>query len=336
VATLLTGVGYIGATLLRRLAERGDGGEDVAPVVAVDNFFSTPREQVEAALPSGALLIEGDVADPQVIARAFDALGPLSTNQHSSVVYHLAAQPSASIALRQPEVTEHSNLVGARVVLQAALERGARVVFGGSFRVYGDDLIGQTIDEQTPYGRVGDLSHLSKIYVEQLARMLGVPFIAVRLGVTYGWSPIMKTTPAFMTVPNLFCQRTAQGEVLEVLEDRPLAFIHVRDAADALIESARILAQSQQPWQVVNAAPQVATIGQVARTVQRLAEDRGTQVSINGAATSEAGFRVISQLDDKGFTPHHTLASGLGDVLDHFLKLKFQLQLQLKRKPGAR
>jgi nucleoside-diphosphate-sugar epimerase len=160
----------------------------------------------------------------------------------------------------------------------------------------------------------------------------------VRLGVTYGWSPIMKTTPAFMTVPNLFCQRAAQGQVIEVLEDRPLAFIHVRDAADALIESARILAQSQQPWQVVNAAPQVATIGQVARTVQRLAEDRGTQVSINGAATSEAGFRVISQLDDKGFTPHHTLASGLGDVLDHFLKLKLQLQLQLKRKrkPGAR
>ena len=135
------------------------------------------------------------------------------------------------MAAREPDVTERSNLVGARVVLEAARERGARVVFGGSFRVYGDNLVGQCVDEQTAYGRVGDLSHLSKIYVEQLARMIGVHFASVRLGVTYGLSPIMKNTPAFMTVPNLFCQRAANGEVLQVLEDRPLAFIHVEDAA---------------------------------------------------------------------------------------------------------
>ena len=125
------------------------------------------------------------------------------------------------------------------MLLEAVRERGARVVFGGSFRVYGDDLVGASVDEDTPYGRVGDLSHLSKIYVEQLARMLGVPFVSVRLGVTYGLSPIMKSTPSFMTVPNLFCRRAARDETLQVLEDRPVAFIHVDDAADALLSCRR-------------------------------------------------------------------------------------------------
>jgi nucleoside-diphosphate-sugar epimerase len=311
VATLLTGVGYIGATLLRRLAERGG---QAAPVVAFDNFFSTSRDQVAAALPQGTQLIEGDVADPTAVAHAFDALG-----QHDVVVYHLAAQPSAAIAARDPEITERSNMLGARVVLEAAHGRQARVVFGGSFRVYGDELIGQTVDERTPYGRVGDLSHLSKLYVEQLARMIGVPFVSVRLGVTYGLSPIMKTTPAFMTVPNLFCQRATQGEVLQVLEDRPIAFIHVRDAADALVVSADRQARTQQLWDVVNAAPEVATIGQVARAVQRQAQARGTWARIQGAAASEATFGIQSCLNAEGFAPSHTLSDSLGEVLDFFV-----------------
>jgi nucleoside-diphosphate-sugar epimerase len=300
VATLLTGAGYIGAALLRRL--------DDSPVVVLENYFCTPRDAVQSALPPRATLIEGDVADPDTVARAFAALpdAPIT-------VFHLAAQPSASIAARDPAVTERSNLVGARVLLEAARDRDARVVFGGSFRVYGDDLTGAPVDETTPYGRVGDLSHLSKVYVEQLARMLGVRFVSVRLGVTYGRSPIMKTTPSFMTVPNLFCQRAVRGEPLLVLEDRPMAFIHVDDAAAALVTSADV---AESGWHAVNAAPEVATIGEVARTVQRLARERGVQVRIDGEVATQAAFEVRSDLQVQR---RHTLATGLVDVLDYFL-----------------
>ena len=307
---MLTGAGYIGATLLRRLAQAGGA---VAPVVVLENFYSTPRESVEAAVPAGTQLLEGDVAEPADVARAFDALGPADQD---TVVYHLAAQPSAAMASRDPAITERTNLVGARVLLEAARERGAHVVFGGSFRVYGDELTGQCVDEDTGYGRVGDLSHLSKVYVEQLARMIGGRFTSVRLGVTYGLSPIMKTTPAFMTVPNLFCQRAIEGEVLQVLEDRPMAFIHVQDAAHALLIAA---ATGEAPWQVFNAAPEVATIGQVARTVQRLLQERGAWARVQGAGSSDAEFQVRSRLP---LEPRYTLHSGLGDVLDYFLRLR--------------
>jgi nucleoside-diphosphate-sugar epimerase len=303
VATLLTGVGYLGAVLLRRLAERRER------VVALENFFCTSPAAVHAALPRGTTLIEGDVAEPADVARAFDCAG---TAGEPLTVVHLAAQPSAAIAAREPALTERTNLVGARLVLEAARDRRARVVFGGSFRVYGDELLGQTVDEDTPYGRVGDLSHLSKVYVEQLARMLGGTFVSVRLGVVYGLSPIMKRDAPFMTVPNLFCQRAVKGEVLQVLEDRPLAFVHVDDAAQALLDA---MDSPLTGWTVVNAAPEVATIGQLARIVQRLAHERGCWVRLHGAASSEATFSVTSRSTRK---PTRSLADGLGDVLDYF------------------
>jgi nucleoside-diphosphate-sugar epimerase len=304
VAVLLTGLGYIGAALTQRLAQRGER------VVALENFYCTPRE---AVLRTRADLIEGDVADPADVARLFDAA------PDATLLFHLAAQPSASVAANDPDTTERTNLTGARLVLERAARRGIPVVFGGSFRVYGDELeSNQIVDEQTPYGRVADLSHLSKIYIEQLARMLGGAFVSVRLGVAYGVSPIMKTAPAFMTVPNLFCKLAACGEDLHVLQDRPLAFIHVADAAEALLFAADRLARSAG-YDVVNAAPEVMTVGQLARTVQRLAQARGTWARLQGESASEAGFQVASRLD--GFEPKRHLAEALGEVLDYFLNL---------------
>ena len=303
MAVLLTGLGYVGAALAQRLAERGER------VVALENFFCTRRESL-AHIP--AHLIEGDVARPSDVARLFDAAAD------ASVVFHLAAQPSAAIAVRDPETTERTNLTGSRIVLQAAADRGIPVVFGGSFRVYGDAFSAHAIvTEETPYGRVGDLSHLSKIYVEQLARMVGGEFVSVRLGVVYGLSPVMKTVPAFMTVPNLFCQRAACGEVLQVHEDRPMAFVHVGDAVDALLLAADRVVRTGG-YQIVNAAPEVVRIGHLARVVQQLAQARGRSVRIQSASASQACFCVSSNLER--FQPMHAVADSLGEVLDFFLE----------------
>lgn len=315
VAILLTGVGYIGAALLRRLAVEAPD----EPIVAIENYFCTPRADVERALPRRATLIEGDVADAATVQRAFD-IAVQATPAREVTVFHLAAQPSAGIAARDPDVTERSNLTGARVVLSAARTAHAQVVFGGSFRVYGDDLAGQTVTEATPYGTVGDLSHLSKIYVEHLARMLGVRCVSVRLGVTYGVSPIMKTDPAFMTVPNVFCQRAAHGDALQVHEDRAVAFVHVDDAARALIAAAR-LGERRDAFQAVNAAPEVMRIADLARLVERLAAARGLATTVTEPAPSsrrDPNYAVVSRLGSD--FPARTLDSHLGAVLDLFIE----------------
>jgi nucleoside-diphosphate-sugar epimerase len=310
VVALLTGVGYIGAELVRRLLLLGE------PVVGLDDFSSTPRGAVPIA--DGFTLIEGDVADPTAVQRAFECARSLSDEPPR--VYHLAAQPSATLADREPLRTERSNLMGARVLLEAARERGSGVVFGSSSRVYGDDLAGQVVTEDTPYGRVGDLSHLSKVYVEQLGRMLGLPFVSVRLGIAYGRAAVVKTDPWLMTVPNLFCLRAVRGEPLRVLVDRPLAFVHVADAARALLVAGdRLEDRGDAAWQVVNAAPEVATIGTVAEHVRRLGATHGLDVRIENVRPASDTFTMRSQLDRQGFRSERSLADGLAGMLAHFL-----------------
>jgi nucleoside-diphosphate-sugar epimerase len=159
------------------------------------------------------------------------------------------------------------------------------------------------------------------VYVEQLARMLGVPFVSVRLAVIYGLAPLTKSEAPFMTVANLFCQRAVVGEPLEVLENRELAFIHVSDAARALL--AALDFPTQPVWQAVNAAAEVLSISQVAHIVQRAVHTRNRFVRIHGANDTLAApaYTVSSRLDDVGFVVHHTMEESIPGVLDHFLQL---------------
>jgi nucleoside-diphosphate-sugar epimerase len=105
-----------------------------------------------------------------------------------------------------------------------------------------------------------------------------------------------------------------------VVEDRPLGFIHVQDAVAALLLAGERGARPGGGWQVVNAAPEVATVGQVARLVQRVAERRrpGQRVAIEGASASEATFRVRSRLP---LQPAHRLddEASLAEVFDYFV-----------------
>lgn len=94
-----------------------------------------------------------------------------------------------------------------------------------------------------------------------------------------------------------------------------MAFIHVDDAVEALLRAAAL---EGADWQAVNAAPEIATIGQVARTVERLMRRRGLSARTLGTTASEATFEVRSRL---ALQPRHSLESGLDDVLDYFCRL---------------
>ncbi len=95
-----------------------------------------------------------------------------------------------------------------------------------------------------------------------------------------------------------------------------MGFIHVADAARALLAALEMAAAD--PWQVVNAAPEVLSISEVARTVQRLANERGLAVEVQGAGDRPSTFAVRSRLEERGFRPEHAMATSLGDVLDYF------------------
>ena len=310
VASLVTGVGYIGARLALDLLDQGD------EVVGLENWFSTHPHHLASLLAHPRFrLVRGSIADPAAVRAALDLARP-------RVVYHLAAQPSAHPQAASAQYTERSNLVGPRVLLEALQGRDIQaLVLAGSFKVLGDELPA-VVDESQPYGRIGDLAHLSKIYLEKLAEMHayrgGPRTVSVRLGITYGLGPVMKRDSHFQTVPNLFCARVAAGEPLRVLASRAAGFIHLRDAAGAL-RSAAVL-PAERPYQVANAAAEVYGIGEVASMVQQAAHERGLNARIEGSTElSGARFTVRSCLESSGlFAPRESMREALTELLDYF------------------
>jgi nucleoside-diphosphate-sugar epimerase len=267
-------------------------------------------------------LIRGSVNSARSIDRAFAA-----AEQPVDVVFHLAAQASAHPQAAPPSYTEATNLVAPRLVYEAAARHGVNtLVYGSSFRVYGDVLSG-IVGEDAPYGRIGDLSHLSKVYAEKLLEMLAgqhrVPVANVRLGVVYGLGPLMKDDSRFLTVPNLFCKRTAAGEMLTVHAgaNRPIGFLHLDDAVRALRAAADIARSRGSDAWAINSVSEVLGVGEVAAIVEHEASIRGLRPKVVGAGPLTAPrWSVASSLDAAGFRPARTMRSGLGEVLDYYAR----------------
>lgn len=316
LASLIAGIGYIGAKLAEDLLAAGE------TVVGLDNLFSSDEAAIRRLQEHPRFaFVRGSILSPTALERAFAAAGNVET------LYLLAAQSSANPAAASPRYTEAVNLLGPRRLLDAARAAGVkRVVFASSMHVYGAKAP-WLAEEVDLYGAFADLSHLSKAYVEKLCEMYalegsGLGCIAVRLGLTYGLSPVMKIDARFMTAPNKFCLQAVRGEPITVNESglRPFALIHVADAARALRHAAAIC-QPQQ-YLAANAAPEVASIAEVAQVVATVARRHGLSPVINlppgpGSGDAERG-PVPSRLADTGFRPTRNLREGLEEVLAYF------------------
>ena len=318
MTALITGIGYIGAALAEALLADGQR------VVGLENGFSTVPTVVAAlARRPGFQLVRGSINSEHSIERACAAA--TADGSTLDVVYHLAAQASAHPQAAPPTYTEQTNLSAPRLVYEAAARHGARaLVYGSSFRVYGDHLTG-AVGEDTPYGQIGDLSHLSKVYAEKLLEMLAgqqqVPAVSVRLGVVYGVGPLMKRDPRFLTVPNLFSLRAVEGQPLTVhpSANRPIGFLHLDDAVQALRVAGHLAQTDTRGARAVNAVSEVLSVGEVAAIVAREAAARKLQAHIDGAGPlTSPRWSVVSSLDAAGFRPARTMSESLGAVLDYY------------------
>ena len=114
------GAGYIGSHMVHALLDRGED------VVVVDDM----RTGVRAALPPDVALVEGDVADETVLARAME--GGVDT------VLHFAGSTIVPESVADPLKYYRNNTGATRALLAAAVERDVpHVVFSSTAAVYG-------------------------------------------------------------------------------------------------------------------------------------------------------------------------------------------------------
>lgn len=253
---LVLGAGYLGAALAARALDEGK------EVVLADNWYATQREQLQDLERRGARVETADVRDPDSVRALFEA--PYDR------VHLLAAQASRPLSEADPAYTEQTNLVGPRIVAEIVAEHGGPpLVFGSSLHVYGPELSGE-VRPNSPYGRQGDLAHLSKVYAELCLQLYasrhGFDLALLRLGIVYGRSPVEHDRPESQTVVDKFRRLAAAGEELP-LDDggrATIGVVHVDDAARILLESPVEPGVSR-----ANVAAETVTVADVARLARR-------------------------------------------------------------------
>ncbi|MCC6386621.1 MAG: SDR family NAD(P)-dependent oxidoreductase [Dehalococcoidia bacterium] len=209
------GAGFIGKHLVAALVARGDD------VVVLDNLRRARREAVHP----GATFIEGDIRDPETVARAFDG---------AARVFHLAAQSNVMGALSDARYSFTTNVVGTFHVLEAATAAGVeRVVFSSSREVYGEPGAVPVCEDapllaKNPYGA-------SKLAGEAYCRTwhcAGTGVNILRFANVYGPGDTGRVIP-------LWIERAAAGLPLEVFGgEQVIDFVPVKLAVRALLGAA--------------------------------------------------------------------------------------------------
>lgn len=135
------GAGYIGAHVVRKLAESG------FKTVIVDNLSSGTRSSV----PVGAKFYEVDILNTGEMASI------LNENRCSGVI-HLAGFKYAGVSVSRPLHTYRQNVCGTLSILEAMVTSGVRnLVFSSSAGVYGSPGSGSVLESfptepDSPYG----------------------------------------------------------------------------------------------------------------------------------------------------------------------------------------
>src|SRR5262249_57443596 len=106
------GAGFIGSHLVEHLTATG------RRVRVLDNFSTGLRSNLAGVHPAPEV-VDGDVADPSIVARAMEGVG---------LVYHLAALASVQKSVEDPAATHRVCASGTLHVLDAAREAGVRRV----------------------------------------------------------------------------------------------------------------------------------------------------------------------------------------------------------------
>ncbi|MCW5953086.1 MAG: UDP-glucose 4-epimerase GalE [Propionibacteriaceae bacterium] len=127
------GAGYIGAHVVRALADQG-----IRPVV-VDNLSSGRAGFV----PDGVPFVQGDILDTGLLTRVL-------TEQGCDGVVHVAGFKYAGVSVERPLHTYAQNVTGTGSVLAAMEAAGVnRIVFSSSAAVYGTP-DGELVNEASP------------------------------------------------------------------------------------------------------------------------------------------------------------------------------------------
>ena len=296
--SVVGGAGFLGSILVELLL---DEGYQVTILDALLYGDEGIRHLIDRPRLS---LVPGDLRDITATVRAF---------RHADAVVHLGAlvgDPACDIDARLTlEINRDATAKAAAIARGLGIDR---FVFASTCSVYGAS--GDALDEDSPLHPISVYAR-SKVESEQLLlAQSGEGFwpTVLRLGTLYGRSPRER----FDLVVNLLtAQAVATGEITVFGGSQWRPFVHVRDAADAILRclQAPCSAAGGRVFNV-GADHQNHTLAEVAEIICSAVPD--AKVRLLPAATEEAGYRVcFARIRSAlGFVSRRTLADGVAEI----------------------
>jgi UDP-glucose 4-epimerase len=295
------GLGFIGATLARRLADEG------ARVAAVDSL-----------LPEcgGSLFnVEGYEHSIQVkIADVGDAGEVRQLVEECDVIFNLAGQTSHIDSMQDPLKDLAANCAAQLNLLEICRKHNPRapIVMTSTRQVYGRPLQ-LPVDETHPLNPI-DVNGINKIagesYHRLYSRVYGMRTVILRLTNTYG--PRMRVKDSRQTFLGAWVRAAVEGRPFEVWGGEQLRdFTYVDDAVDALIAAAALAESAvynvggDRVLSLRDAAEMLAEASGTPYVVRDFPADR-KRIDIGSYAASDAAFRSAS-----GWAPRVSLEEGI-------------------------
>jgi UDP-glucose 4-epimerase len=294
------GAGFIGSHLCEALAARGDG------VRVLDDLSTGARNN----LPADATLIEGDVADPDIVARAMaDVDG----------CFHLAAIASVEKGVTDWLGTHRANVTGTVTVLDAIRRQGSQipVVYASSAAVYGNCTtipIPESAD-RAPLSAYGADKYGSELHAKVASHVHHIPTTGLRFFNVYG--PRQDPRSPYSGVISIFCERITAGAPITLYGDgqQTRDFVYVADVVGALLAAMALKPADAPVFNVCTGVP--TSITALARLISSLT---GQPLKIQNKPPRAGDIRHslgIPTLADTvlGLPARTTLRDGLAEVL---------------------
>ena len=196
-ALVTGGAGFIGSHIAAALLASG------ARVRILDDLSTGHRENIDE-IGGNIELIEGSVADEQLLKKAFENV---------EVIFHEAAIPSVPRSVEAPRNTHVASVDGTFSVLLAARDAGVkRVVYAASSSAYGDQPTLPKSEEMSPQplSPYAVAKLVGEYYCQVFTRVYGLETVSLRYFNVFG--PRQDPGSQYSGVVSRFISALSSGE----------------------------------------------------------------------------------------------------------------------------
>ncbi len=296
------GAGFIGSHIVDALIQEGH------KVVVVDNLSTGKVEN----LSRNVLFYQQSVEDEEMMERVFML-------HKFDFVFHLAAQASVSISVKEPAKDAKVNIIGSLILLEKSVKYGVKkFIFsstGGA--IYGEDVPIPT-DETTvphPVSPYGIAKRSVEMYLEFYKKEKNLNYVSLRYGNVYG---PRQDPNGEAGVVAIFSSRMLKNDEVTIFGDGEYVrdYVYVKD-----VVRANLLALNENVSGIYNIGTGIGT--SVNELFKMLAQITHYQKQPVYAPPRKGDIRK-STLDptkarmELGWTPQTTLLEGLAATVEFF------------------